>query len=232
MFNSRCLGTYIKELKKIKVLKKEETLNLIREYNKTKDETILKKIVEGNLRLVMIIAKNYRNKGLDYEELINEGNIGLISGIKKFNTELNVAFSYYVAMWIRQGMLAAIAKSGRIVSIPFDKFTRSNKAIKDERHGKEIDESHKIDGSAINIDKTFGLSDTTAEHVIISSETEDLLKVLTPTESFIIRNHYGIGGCDVMSLTEISQVLSESQSKISNLRDSALMKMKKILINN
>ena len=231
MINSRCLNNYIKDLKKREVLKRDKNLELIRRYNKTKNSKILERIIEGNLRLVMMIAKQYRNKGLDYEELINEGNIGLINGIKKFNTELGVAFSYYISMWIRQSMLAAIAKSGRIVSIPFDKFTKSNKAIKDERHGKEFDEDHKIDATATNLDKTYGLSDMSVESTILNNETEDLLKILNPTESFIIRNYYGIG-CDNASIIEISHLLSSSASKVSAMKDSALWKMRKILITN
>jgi RNA polymerase primary sigma factor len=226
---SKSFGIYVKELRKVKPLTREETLALVREYKLTSSKEVLDMIVTGNLRLVMLIAKEYRDKGLDYEDLIEEGNVGLASGARRYDPARGAKFSYYVAMWIRQAMLAAIAKSGKVVSIPFDKFTKSNRAKKDERLGLESNEAHKIDCTATPLDKVFGLSDAEASVQATNTEVEDLLRTLDSSESFIMRNLYGLGGGDPLSLKEIGELMQVSKNKVSEMRDEAIKKMRKAL---
>ena len=231
MIKSRSFARYIRELKDIQVLTPGQTLDLINQYRETKNERVISDIVKGNLRLVMLIAKDYVGHGIDYEELVEEGNLGLIKGSKQYDPKFGAKFSYYVSMWIRQGMLAAIARSGKIVSIPFDKFTRSNRMKKNERHGKDFEESHKIDCSSAEIDKVYSLSDINVDRQRASTEVEDLLRVLDHSEAFVIRNLYGIGEVgDPVSIKEIGILMNVSSRTVTSLRDSALQKMRKAMI--
>ena len=76
------------------------------------------KLIESNLRLVIKIAKEFRNIGLDYEDLINEGNIGLIQAVDKFDLDKGAKLSYYASFWIKQAIRRAISNKGRTIRLP------------------------------------------------------------------------------------------------------------------
>ena len=88
------------------------------------------KVANANLRLVVSIAKRYLNMGLEFGDLINEGNLGLLKGIDKFDIDLNYKFSTYATWWIRQAVTRGIADTGRTIRIPVHMFEK-NKKIKD-----------------------------------------------------------------------------------------------------
>jgi RNA polymerase primary sigma factor len=81
-------------------------------------EEAREKLIKCNLRLVIKIAKEFRNIGLDYEDLVNEGNIGLISAIDKFELSKGAKLSYYASFWIKQSIRRAISNKGRTVRLP------------------------------------------------------------------------------------------------------------------
>jgi len=76
------------------------------------------RLIGGNLRLVIKIAKEFRNIGLDYEDLINEGNIGLIQAVDKFDLDKGAKLSYYASFWIKQAIRRAISNKGRTIRLP------------------------------------------------------------------------------------------------------------------
>ena len=87
---------------------------------KTKQEGIdaRDKLIKSNLRLVIKIAKEFRNVGLDYEDLISEGNIGLTTAIDKYDLEKGAKLSYYASFWIKQNIRRAISNKGRTIRLP------------------------------------------------------------------------------------------------------------------
>jgi RNA polymerase primary sigma factor len=111
------LYTYLHSISKNGLIKAPEEIELGRKIH-AGDNEALSKLVVSNLRLVVSIAKKYRNQGLDLEDLIQEGNLGLIHAAKKFDPSMGNRFSTYATWWIRQAVMRAIANKGRTIRIP------------------------------------------------------------------------------------------------------------------
>lgn len=113
----KSVGTYLKEIARIPLLTPEEEKKISRATQKG-DEKALTRLVESNLRFVVSIAKAYRNRGLSFLDLINEGNLGLMKAARTFDPERGVRFVSYAVWWIRQSILAAILDKADMVRIP------------------------------------------------------------------------------------------------------------------
>jgi len=114
---------YFKEISKYKLLTKEEEVSLsLRSLSG--DIEARNKLITSNLRLVILIAKKYIGKGVLFEDLISEGNIGLFNAIRKFNPSAGFKFSTYATLWITQKILRAIESSGRIRVPSYMQFIR------------------------------------------------------------------------------------------------------------
>lgn len=114
------LQVYMNETRKIPILPREQQLRLFEIYRKGGPESIKarKKLIECNLPLVISIAKKYRGRGLPFEDLIQEGNIGLMKAIEKYDVNQNAALTTYATFWIRQKITRAIAESSSVIKVP------------------------------------------------------------------------------------------------------------------
>jgi RNA polymerase primary sigma factor len=112
----KSVGTYLKEIARTPLLTPDEEKTLSRAVQKG-EEGALNRLVESNLRFVVSIAKGYRNRGLSFLDLINEGNLGLMKAARTFDPERGVRFVSYAVWWIRQSILAAILDKAAMVRI-------------------------------------------------------------------------------------------------------------------
>jgi RNA polymerase primary sigma factor len=110
-------GIYLKEIGRQKLLSGKEEIELARAC-KLGDKAARKKLASANLRLVVSIAKKYANHGLSLQDLIQEGNLGLMRAVDKFDPERGFKFSTYATWWIRQGVTRAIADQSRTIRLP------------------------------------------------------------------------------------------------------------------
>ncbi|EQK47028.1 MULTISPECIES: RNA polymerase sigma factor RpoD [Paraclostridium] len=123
---------YLKEIGKIPLLKPHEEAELARRMHEG-DEIAKQRLVEANLRLVVSIAKRYVGRGMLFLDLIQEGNLGLIKAVEKFDYTKGFKFSTYATWWIRQAITRAIADQARTIRIPVHMVETINKLIRVSR---------------------------------------------------------------------------------------------------
>ena len=123
---------YLKEIGKVPLLSAEEEIELAKRMENG-DEAAKKRLVEANLRLVVSIAKRYVGRGMLFLDLIQEGNLGLIKAVEKFDYRKGYKFSTYATWWIRQAITRAIADQARTIRIPVHMVETINKLIRVSR---------------------------------------------------------------------------------------------------
>ena len=123
---------YLKEIGKVPLLSAEEEIELAKRMEEG-DEDAKKRLAEANLRLVVSIAKRYVGRGMLFLDLIQEGNLGLIKAVEKFDYRKGYKFSTYATWWIRQAITRAIADQARTIRIPVHMVETINKLIRVSR---------------------------------------------------------------------------------------------------
>ena len=123
---------YLKEIGKVPLLSAEEEITLAKRMENG-DESAKKRLAEANLRLVVSIAKRYVGRGMLFLDLIQEGNLGLIKAVEKFDYRKGYKFSTYATWWIRQAITRAIADQARTIRIPVHMVETINKLIRVSR---------------------------------------------------------------------------------------------------
>lgn len=145
---------YLKQIGKFPLLSPEEEQEIGRRILKG-DEKAKQTLINANLRLVVSVAKRYQSKGMGFEDLLQEGNLGLIKAVDKFDVEKGFKFSTYATWWIRQAMTRAIADQSRTIRIP----VHANEAINSmKRFQNKYMFENGIDPTDEEISQALGLS--------------------------------------------------------------------------
>ena len=126
------IQSYLKDIAEIPLLNPEEEVDLAQRI-KQNDQRALKKLVSANLRFVVSVSKTYQNNGLSLEDLINEGNLGLIKAAYRFDETRGFKFISYAVWWIRQSILQAIAEQSRLIRLPLNRVGILTKISKTQR---------------------------------------------------------------------------------------------------
>ena len=148
---------YLKEIGKVPLLEADEETELSRRMSEG-DEKAKQKLVEANLRLVVNIAKKYMGKGLFFLDLIQEGNLGLMKAVSKFDYTKGYKFSTYATWWIRQAITRAIADQARTIRIPVHMVETIHKVTKVSRRmlqeqGREVSDEEIAKEMGMSADK-------------------------------------------------------------------------------
>jgi RNA polymerase primary sigma factor len=126
------LDLYLDEIGRIRLLAHAELLETATRA-RAGDEDARRRMILANLRLVVHVARGYRNRGLPFLDLIEEGNLGLIHAVDRFEPERGLRFSTYASLWIRQAILRGLAEQSRAVRIPVQMFQQLNRYVRAER---------------------------------------------------------------------------------------------------
>jgi RNA polymerase primary sigma factor len=126
------LDLYLDEIGRFPLLPHVEQLR-VATLARTGDAAARKRMILANLRLVVHVSRSYRNRGLPFLDLIEEGNLGLIQAVEHFEPERGLRFSTYAALWIRQGILRGLAEQSRAVRIPVQMFRQIHRFVNARR---------------------------------------------------------------------------------------------------
>ncbi|HEX5132063.1 MAG TPA: RNA polymerase sigma factor RpoD/SigA [Candidatus Krumholzibacteria bacterium] len=163
----RSLDLYLHEINKTPLLTREQERDLAQRI-RTGDQKALDGLVKANLRFVVSIAKQYANQGLSLEDLINEGNLGLIKAAHRFDEERGFKFISYAVWWIRQAMLQALAEHSRIVRLPLN---RAGTLYRIGKVSRQLDQELGRAPSAEEIAARLGISIEEVEDTMVIANT-------------------------------------------------------------
>jgi len=170
---SRSLDTikiYLKEISAIDLLTSEEEVKLAKKVWK-KDPVARQKMIEANLRLVVSIAKRYMNRGLPFLDLIEEGNIGLIKAVERFQYQKGFKFSTYASWWIRQAIERSLINQTRTIRLPIHVDEKINRFV------KVLREQVQAKGREPSMDEMASVMDTSVEKI------KEVMQVVRSTQS-------------------------------------------------
>jgi RNA polymerase primary sigma factor len=165
--DSDSLEKYLQEIGKVEMVTPEEEVILAQRIRQG-DQAALERLVSANLRFVVSVAKQYQNKSLSLNDLINEGNLGLVKAAQRFDESKGFKFISYAVWWIRQSIIKALAEQSRLVRLPSNKLgslMKINKAFSDLEQQYEREPSPEelaafLDVKPEEIENTLGISGT------------------------------------------------------------------------
>lgn len=163
----RSLDLYLHEINRTPLLTREQERDLARRIH-AGDKTALDQLVQANLRFVVSIAKQYSNQGLSLEDLINEGNLGLIKAAHRFDEERGFKFISYAVWWIRQAMLQSLAEHSRIVRLPLN---RAGTLYRIGKASRQLDQELGRSPSAEEIAARLNISTQEVEETMVIANT-------------------------------------------------------------
>lgn len=184
---SQSIEKYLQEIGKVDLITAEEEVELAKRI-KQGDQEALEKLVKANLRFVVSVAKQYQNNSLSLNDLINEGNVGLVKAAQKFDETKGFKFISYAVWWIRQSIMQALAEQSRLVRLPLNKvgsLSKINQAFaeleqKFEREPTPDELAEMLELGAEEIETTMRVSTrpVSVDAPFVEGENNSLLDVL------------------------------------------------------
>ena len=217
---------YLKEIGQIKLLTNEEESELADRII-AGDEEAKARLAEANLRLVVSIAKRYVGRGMLFLDLIQEGNIGLMKAVEKFDVDKGFKFSTYATWWIRQAITRAIADQARTIRVPVHMVETINKLARIERQltlelNREPTEEELAKKMGTTVEKIRDVYKISQEPVSletpIGEEEDSHLGDFIPDETNMSPEDYAINELLKDEISEILLTLTEREEKVIRLR--------------
>lgn len=217
---------YLKEIGRIPLLSSEEEIELAKRMEEG-DEEAKKKLSEANLRLTVSIAKRYSGRGMQFLDLIQEGNLGLIKAVEKFDYRKGYKFSTYASWWIRQSITRAIADQARTIRIPVHMVETMNRVNRTSRrllqeYGREPTPEEIAEAMNLPVERVLEISKISQEPVSLETpigEEED-----SHLGDFIQDEHIPVPADEAAhtllreQLEKVMDTLSEREQKVLALR--------------
>jgi RNA polymerase primary sigma factor len=246
--NQEEIYSYLKDIRKIKVMTAERERDLSKmmsggRLSRQQEQEIEKELIEGNLRFVITVAKQYQNQGLDLSDLIAEGNFGLIKAIKNFDWSKNLRFISYAVWWVRQSILQSLNEHARTIRLPVNIVQELHKEKKAVEKGlTELSEKFATLPSIIQIDNTINEDGDTLMDIVanpnaimpdegfngkdvLKEKLIDVLSILDERERVIIEDYFGLTG-NTRTLEDIGTDFNLTKERVRQIKEKALRKIR------
>ena len=246
--NQEEISTYLKDIRKLKGMTPERERELAKrmlssDISKIEKDEIKKEILEGNLRFVITVSKQYQNQGLDLPDLIAEGNYGLMKAIENFDWSKNLRFISYAVWWIRQSILQSLNENSRTIRFPVNVVQDLHKAKKEQEvTGDELEDKFANLPYTVNLDSPLNEEGDTLIDVIcnpnvdspdsgLSTEKDlkekliSMLNILDDREKIIIEDYFGLTG-NTRTLEDIGNDFDLTKERVRQIKEKALRKLR------
>jgi RNA polymerase primary sigma factor len=246
--NQEEIASYLKDIRKLTVMTPERERELSERMlsdNITDNEKadIKKEILEGNLRFVITVSKQYQNQGLDFPDLIAEGNYGLMKAIENFDWSKKLRFISYAVWWVRQSILQSLNENARTIRFPVNVVQELHKAKRElDNAGVELPEKFVNLPYTVNLDSPLNedgdtlmdiLNNPNADLADANMTTEQTLKdmlicmldVLDERERVIVEDYFGLSG-STRTLEDIGNDFDLTKERVRQIKEKALRKLR------
>ena len=246
--NQEEISHYLKDIRKLKVMTPERERELAERMlsgfiTEEEKKEIQKELLEGNLRFVITVSKQYQNQGLDLPDLIAEGNLGLMKAIENFDWTKKLRFISYGVWWVRQSILQSLNENARTIRLPVNVVQELHKAKKElEKDGIELPEKFANLPYTINLENPLNeegdtlldiINNPNAELADANLSTEQTLKdkllsmldVLDEREKVIIQDYFGLSG-STRTLEDIGNDFDLTKERVRQIKEKALRKLR------
>jgi RNA polymerase primary sigma factor len=246
--NQEEIAGYLKDIRKLRVMTPEREKELAERMlsgttNELEKKQIQQELLEGNLRFVITVSKQYQNQGLDLPDLIAEGNYGLMKAIENFDWTKRLRFISYAVWWVRQSILQSLNENARTIRLPVNVVQELHRAKKEmDSAGVELPEKFATLPYTINYDNPLNeegdtlldiLNNPNAELADANLSTEETLKekllemlnVLDNRERVIIEDYFGLSG-NTRTLEDIGGDFSLTKERVRQIKEKALRKLR------
>ena len=246
--NQEEIACYLKDIRKLTVMTPERERELSERMlsdniTEREKEEIKKEILEGNLRFVITVSKQYQNQGLDFPDLIAEGNYGLMKAIENFDWSKKLRFISYAVWWVRQSILQSLNENARTIRLPVNVVQELHKAKKElDNAGVELPEKFVNLPYTVNLDSPLNeegdtlmdvLNNPNADLADANMTTEqtlkdmllDMLDVLDERERIIVEDYFGLSG-STRTLEDIGNDFDLTKERVRQIKEKALRKLR------
>jgi RNA polymerase primary sigma factor len=246
--NQEEIAGYLKDIRRIRVMTPDREKELAQrmlspDITEKEKKEIQQELLEGNLRFVITVSKQYQNQGLDLPDLIAEGNYGLMKAIENFDWSKGLRFISYAVWWVRQSILQSLNENARTIRLPVNVVQELHRAKKElDSAGVELPEKFATLPYTINLDNPLNEEGDTLLDIIVNPNaeladanlsTEDTLKkkliemldVLDNRERVIIEDYFGLSG-NTRTLEDIGGDFSLTKERVRQIKEKALRKLR------
>lgn len=248
IINQEEISYYLKDIRKIKVMTPEREKEIAKKMKSgqittSEKEQIHQEMIEGNLRFVITVAKQYQNQGLDFPDLIAEGNLGLMKAIQNFDWNKDLRFISYAVWWVKQSILQSLNDNARTIRLPVNVVQDLQRAKKEvESSDKKLDDKFALLPSLVDLDMRINEDGDTLVDVIKNDNADmpddefenksnfkqklmSILNVLDEREKTIIEDYFGISGSP-RTLEDIGGDFNLTKERVRQIKEKALRKLR------